>query len=204
MTAVPLVTAPTLWSTLAVPSENTAERVVEVPAVMVLLAAVKLVISGLGLGAAQPANITSMPRIARPAAAASPFLNNLPIPDMDCVSKFIVVPFFPERGRMRRIPRMHPGLRIDPLLQAPSPDRRPSTSESAGKRGSRSTVLKRKSGRNRVRLFWIVFWRRKAGWNAFAEKIGYSTRSIEKNCYFSLDSSFRRHSSALSGFPQAS
>ena len=43
VTAVPLVTAPTLWSTLPVPLEKTAVRVVEAPAVMVLLAAAKLV-----------------------------------------------------------------------------------------------------------------------------------------------------------------
>jgi hypothetical protein len=46
VTAVPLVTAPTLWSTLPVPLEKTAVRVVEAPAVMVLLAAAKLVMEG--------------------------------------------------------------------------------------------------------------------------------------------------------------
>jgi hypothetical protein len=48
VTAVPLVTAPTLLSTLPAPPEKTAVRVVELPAVIVLAAAVKLVITGMG------------------------------------------------------------------------------------------------------------------------------------------------------------
>jgi hypothetical protein len=45
-TGVPVVTAPTPWSTLPVPPPNTAVRVVEFPRVMVAAAAVKLVITG--------------------------------------------------------------------------------------------------------------------------------------------------------------
>jgi len=46
VTAVPLVTAPTLLSMLPVPLLNTPVKVVEVPAVIVGAAAVKLVIVG--------------------------------------------------------------------------------------------------------------------------------------------------------------
>ena len=46
VTAVPLVMAPTPWSTLPVPLENTAVRVVELPAVIVFLAAAKLEMEG--------------------------------------------------------------------------------------------------------------------------------------------------------------
>jgi hypothetical protein len=48
VTAVPLVTVPTLLSTLPVPLLKTAVKVVEVPAVIVEAAEVKLVIRGAG------------------------------------------------------------------------------------------------------------------------------------------------------------
>jgi hypothetical protein len=46
VTAVPLVTAPTLLSTLPVPLLKTPVKVVDVPAVIVAAAVVKLVITG--------------------------------------------------------------------------------------------------------------------------------------------------------------
>ena len=58
-TGVPLVTAPTPWSTVPVPPLNTAVSVVLVPAVMVLAAAVKEVIVGGGTTVAL--NTTGLP-----------------------------------------------------------------------------------------------------------------------------------------------
>lgn len=48
MTGVPLVTAPTPWSTLPVPPVKTAVRVVELPVTIVASPDVKLVIAGAG------------------------------------------------------------------------------------------------------------------------------------------------------------
>ena len=56
VTAVPLVTAPMLLSTLPVPLLNTPVKVVDVPAVIVAAAAVKLVI----VGAATTVNVTCL------------------------------------------------------------------------------------------------------------------------------------------------
>jgi hypothetical protein len=61
VTAVPLVTTPTLLSTLPVPLLKTPAKVVEVPAVMVAAAAVKLVMVGTATTVTVACLVTAVP-----------------------------------------------------------------------------------------------------------------------------------------------
>jgi hypothetical protein len=61
VTAVPLITAPTLLSTLPVPLLNTPVKVVEVPAVIVPARAEKLVITGAATTVTVVCLVTAVP-----------------------------------------------------------------------------------------------------------------------------------------------
>jgi hypothetical protein len=61
LTGVPLVTAPTPWSTLPVPPLNIAVRVVELPVTIVATPDVKLVIAGAGTTVTRAVLVTAVP-----------------------------------------------------------------------------------------------------------------------------------------------